>query len=285
MLKHHETRSYNTYSHFRAKIFAYNLSAEPNSRRSLVALGGIREEVHGRMHNLLPGGRGASFKEWNIMRHKMALLLASTAGLIALSAAGAQASTVAAFSFTSASFATFDPFTAELGYDFTTDANPTVVTALGYINDGFNGTHTISIFQVSNQAAVAGASATVTTVGGGSTSTTFTYADLAKPVVLAANTEYQIVSQFFPNEHYFINAQGLVSADGLTIDDAVWDDYGSVPATPAFAQNFAAVNDPGDFGPNFQVATPLPAALPLFATGLTGLGLLGWRRKRKKTAA
>jgi hypothetical protein len=35
-------------------------------------------------------------------------------------------------------------------------------------------------------------------------------------------------------------------------------------------------------------ATPLPAALPLFATGLGALGLLGWRRKRKlatKTAA
>ena len=32
-------------------------------------------------------------------------------------------------------------------------------------------------------------------------------------------------------------------------------------------------------------ATPLPAALPLFATGLGGLGLLGWRRKRKVAAA
>ena len=28
-------------------------------------------------------------------------------------------------------------------------------------------------------------------------------------------------------------------------------------------------------------AAPLPAALPLFATGLGALGLLGWRRKRK----
>ena len=32
------------------------------------------------------------------------------------------------------------------------------------------------------------------------------------------------------------------------------------------------------------IATPLPAALPLFATGLGALGLLGWRRKRKQAA-
>jgi hypothetical protein len=32
-------------------------------------------------------------------------------------------------------------------------------------------------------------------------------------------------------------------------------------------------------------ATPLPAALPLFATGLGALGLLGWRRKRKGATA
>jgi hypothetical protein len=31
--------------------------------------------------------------------------------------------------------------------------------------------------------------------------------------------------------------------------------------------------------------TPLPAALSLFATGLSGLGLLAWRRKRKNAAA
>jgi hypothetical protein len=30
-------------------------------------------------------------------------------------------------------------------------------------------------------------------------------------------------------------------------------------------------------------AVPLPAALPLFASGLLGLGLVGWRRKRKTT--
>jgi hypothetical protein len=42
----------------------------------------------------------------------------------------------------------------------------------------------------------------------------------------------------------------------------------------------------GAFVVNTSVATtPLPAALPLFATGLAGLGLLGWRRKRKAHAA
>jgi len=35
----------------------------------------------------------------------------------------------------------------------------------------------------------------------------------------------------------------------------------------------------------FASATPLPAALPLFATGLGVLGLLGWSRKRKNAAA
>jgi hypothetical protein len=38
---------------------------------------------------------------------------------------------------------------------------------------------------------------------------------------------------------------------------------------------------PGTYG----LSTPLPAALPLFATGLGALGLLGWRRKRKVQAA
>ena len=42
-------------------------------------------------------------------------------------------------------------------------------------------------------------------------------------------------------------------------------------------------NSPGLDGTAREV--PLPAALPLFATGLGGLGLLGWRRKRKAQAA
>jgi len=33
-----------------------------------------------------------------------------------------------------------------------------------------------------------------------------------------------------------------------------------------------------------NIATPLPAALPLFASGIGGLGLLGWRKKKKAAA-
>jgi hypothetical protein len=40
---------------------------------------------------------------------------------------------------------------------------------------------------------------------------------------------------------------------------------------------------PGTWTISNSVA-PLPAALPLFASGLGGLGLLGWRRKRKTAA-
>jgi hypothetical protein len=63
------------------------------------------------------------------------------------------------------------------------------------------------------------------------------------------------------------NPRGLVFPDStdLWIADALAPGVFSVTSS--------------DFTP-----TPLPAALPLFATGLGGLGLLGWRRKRKAAA-
>jgi hypothetical protein len=57
---------------------------------------------------------------------------------------------------------------------------------------------------------------------------------------------------------FFNSATGLVSEESTSA---------SGTATPAVS------------------ATPLPAALPLFVTGLGALGLLGWRRKRKSAAA
>ena len=42
--------------------------------------------------------------------------------------------------------------------------------------------------------------------------------------------------------------------------------------------------DPANLDKDTGTVTPLPATLPLFATGLGALGLLGWRRKRKPKA-
>ena len=52
-----------------------------------------------------------------------------------------------------------------------------------------------------------------------------------------------------------------------------------------FAIDNLAFNQDTVGGDNGGGATPLPAALPLFATGLGGLGLLGWRRKKKAAPA
>jgi len=65
------------------------------------------------------------------------------------------------------------------------------------------------------------------------------------------------------------------------------------PATNCAMNIWSAVASPA-FDPSVTYAdvdftvftqTPLPAALPLFASGLGALGLLGWRRKRKVQAA
>jgi len=57
---------------------------------------------------------------------------------------------------------------------------------------------------------------------------------------------------------------------------AFFDDGGAGPDKD-FDDMVVRIVDP-------PIATPLPGALPLFATGLGVLGLLGWRRKRKVAA-
>ena len=62
--------------------------------------------------------------------------------------------------------------------------------------------------------------------------------------------------------------------DTLMLDQAI-------PGTDLmwFADTDTGLNLLGDNPP-----TPLPAALPLFATGLAAFGLLSWRRRRKGAA-
>ena len=48
-----------------------------------------------------------------------------------------------------------------------------------------------------------------------------------------------------------------------------------------FRIDFQATQNAFEFSNIYTPAIPLPAAFPLFATAIAGLGLLGWRRKRK----
>ena len=60
---------------------------------------------------------------------------------------------------------------------------------------------------------------------------------------------------------------------------------GITSSTTVTSVQFSFGTGPDSFLPGRLTAVPLPAALPLFATGLGALGLLGWRRKRKNAAA
>jgi MYXO-CTERM domain-containing protein len=67
-----------------------------------------------------------------------------------------------------------------------------------------------------------------------------------------------------------------------------WDHTSNGPGQATFIQAYSA--DYADPEASISIIgtsvaeTPLPTALPLFATGLAVLGLLGWRRRRKATA-
>ena len=63
-----------------------------------------------------------------------------------------------------------------------------------------------------------------------------------------------------------------------------------VTDAPTLTWDFSKDNQVTDIvtdasGTYYLDETPLPAALPLFASGLGAMGLFGWRRKRKNTVA
>jgi hypothetical protein len=66
---------------------------------------------------------------------------------------------------------------------------------------------------------------------------------------------------------------GLLTVHSSGVEIGDWNNIGTIPAQ-ADIQSIT-IN---------TATTPLPAALPLFASGLGALGLLGWRRKRKAAA-
>ena len=92
----------------------------------------------------------------------------------------------------------------------------------------------------------------------------------------------------------FVFSSGVHISDVTASGDA---DFQPISGGLTFTPTVIAVNLAGDTPQvNDQLIldvttagtpapTPLPATLPLFATGLGAMGLLGWRRKRKNAAA
>lgn len=82
-----------------------------------------------------------------------------------------------------------------------------------------------------------------------------------------AGTQYKI--------HLAATAEGIDAF--ASVDPYIFID-------PAFVNAANYQIDVSDGVGNAPAATPLPATLPLFATGLGALGLLGWRRKKQAQA-
>jgi hypothetical protein len=80
----------------------------------------------------------------------------------------------------------------------------------------------------------------------------------------------------------FDYSPGSALSDSMTFDNTTLALLGLTPGT-SYTWTWNPTAD-DSFVINVISPTPLPAALPLFATGLGAMGLLGWRRKRKALA-
>lgn len=121
-----------------------------------------------------------------------------------------------------------------------------------------------------------------------------TAADFVSFTYAASGTDFTITAAEDPTFVGGLNANGSLSDGGLAIDamgsggDIFADVFGIFGTGGSLAAT--TMGFPGSFTPadpasgGDPAATPLPASLPLFATGIAALGLLGWRSRKRKAA-
>lgn len=118
----------------------------------------------------------------------------------------------------------------------------------------------------------------------GTASGVFRYEDLIDAVAITAGEQY-VISAFYPQYSADPKAYDVPNATGvynplITPTGVSYTASSSHVFPTAIGYNAYSVA-----GPNFLLqeisAVPVPAALPLFGTGIAIMGFMSWRRKRK----
>ncbi len=128
------------------------------------------------------------------------------------------------------------------------------------------------------------------------------YTTATSPILSSPQTPVTIQSAssiYDAGTTFSLLSPGELFVSGDYPDTATYDILATIssvsPITGIFLDVFNNPNLPNDgpgryvngnlvvseFALDAQSATPLPAALPLFAAGLVAMGMLGWRRKRE----
>jgi hypothetical protein len=113
------------------------------------------------------------------------------------------------------------------------------------------------------------------------TTSTFSAFTFSPDITLTPGTEYVALVTNDPNGVSLGGYGGGLIAAGTATTGFT---YVSGNLTNNWCLAYSGCPVSAEFNADFSANTPLPAALLLFASGLAGLGLLGWRRKRKAVA-
>jgi hypothetical protein len=150
-------------------------------------------------------------------------------------------------------------------------AGSTFILMPGLTSDG--GSHGSGLF-----AATGSTADTSDGVAGVTDSSIFSFTGLSGVLAVTSNTSGSPAGTFSAGNSSLIKP--WISPSGGSTSFLGLGPSGDAGCTNCYFGQVATLDVP-----SVVSGTPLPAALPLFASGLGALGMLGWRRKRKGAAA